>query len=63
MDEKQNESLKGIYNKLTDSQKEKVKDCKSADDFIILAKEWGIELPDEVLDQVAGGKHWWEFWK
>ena len=55
MNEKLNEALKGIYDSLTDEQKEKAKACKSSDELMKLAGEWGIELPDEVLDAVAGG--------
>ena len=55
MEEKIREALKGICENLTDEQKEKAKACKNADEFIKLAGEWGMELPDEVLDAVAGG--------
>ena len=55
MDEKMKEQMKKFYGNLTDEQKEKVKACKSQDDFMKLAGEWGIELPDEALDAVAGG--------
>ena len=57
MDEKMNEVMKGIYEKLTDEQKEKAKACSTMDEFMKLTGEWGIELPDEALDAVAGGKH------
>ena len=52
------ESLKGIYKQLTDEQKEKLKTCKDMDAFMQLAGEWGIELPDEMVDAVAGGIDW-----
>ena len=52
---KLNEMLAGIWDSLTDEQKAKAKECKSADELIKLAGEEGIELPDEVLDAVAGG--------
>ena len=55
MDEKMKEALKGIYENLTDEQKEKAKACKTMDELVALAGEWGIELPDEVVDAVAGG--------
>ena len=48
--------MKGIYENLTDEQKANVKDCKNMDEFMALAGEWGIDLPDDVLDVVAGGK-------
>ena len=53
--EKLNGMLKGVWDSLTDEQKEKAKECKTADELIKLAGEEGIELPDEVLDAVAGG--------
>ena len=56
MDEKKlNELLKGIWDSLTDEQKEKIRACKTAQEAIVLAGEEGIELPDEILDAVAGG--------
>ena len=56
MDEKKlGETLDGIYDKLNDEQKEKAKACKNMDEFIKLAGEWGIELPDELVSAVAGG--------
>ena len=53
--EKASELLKSIWENLTDEQKEKAKECKTADELIAFAGEEGIELPDEVLDAVAGG--------
>ena len=50
------ESLNGIWDSLTDEQKEKAKACKTMDELIKLAGEEGIELPDEMLDSVSGGK-------
>ena len=55
MDEKMKEVMKGIYDNLTDEQKEKAKACKTMDELMTLAGEWGIELPDEALDAVSGG--------
>ena len=49
------ESLKGLYDSLTDEQKEKAKACTTADELMVLAGEEGIELPDELLDAAAGG--------
>ena len=45
------ELLKG----LTKEQLEKVKDCKSHEELLKIAKEEGIELSDEQLEAVAGG--------
>ena len=47
--------LKELWGSLTDEQKEKAKACKTSDELLKLAGEEGIELPDEVLDAVAGG--------
>ena len=55
MDEKMKEAFKSIYDNLTDEQKEKAKACKNMDEMMALAGEWGVELPDELLDTVAGG--------
>ena len=62
--EKLNEMLAGIWDSLTDEQKEKAKACKTTDELIKLAGEEGIELPDEVLDAVAGGYiHLGTYWE
>ena len=53
--EKLNEMLKNVWDSLTDEQKAKAKECKTADELLKFAGEEGIELPDEVLDAVAGG--------
>ena len=56
MDEKKlEETMKDIFEKLTDEQKEKAKACKNMDEFMKLAGEWGLELPDELVDNVGGG--------
>ena len=57
MDDKLNAALKGIWESLTDEQKEKAKTCKSWDELTALAGKEGIELPDEVLDAIAGGSY------
>ena len=57
MDEKLKKAMAGIYEDLTDEQKEQAKKCKNMDEMMKLAGEWGIELPDEMLDAVAGGQH------
>ena len=57
MNEKMDEVMKGIYEKLTDEQKEKAKACKTADEFKEFAEKEGIELTDEMLDAVAGGSY------
>ena len=50
-----NPALTEIWDSLTDEQKEKAKTCKTTDELMLLAGKEGIELPDEVLDQVSGG--------
>ena len=55
MDEKLNAALDGIYDSLTDEQKKKADNCKTLDELKLIAGKEGIELPDEVLDTVAGG--------
>ena len=55
MNETIKKALAGIYENLTDEQKEKAKKCKTMDEMMALAGEWGIELPDEMLDAVTGG--------
>ena len=55
MNEKMQEELKRIYEGLTEEQKEKVKECKSVDEIMELAGKWGIEMPEDYIDAVAGG--------
>lgn len=55
MDEKLKEAVNAILDKLTGEQKEQAKECKNVEEFMKLAGEWGIELPDELTDMVAGG--------
>ena len=55
MNEKMNDVLKGIYESLTEEQKEKAKDLKTVEEMTEFAAKEGIELPDEMLDSVAGG--------
>ncbi len=49
-------TLKELWSGLTDEQKEKVKECKSMDELTELAGKLGVELPDEMLEAVAGGR-------
>lgn len=55
IDPKLAEALKRLCDSLTDEQKEKMKACKTMDELTKLAAAEGIELPDEILDAVAGG--------
>ena len=55
MDEKMEKALKEFFEKLTDEQKEKAKECKTTEELMDFAGKEGIELPDELLNGVAGG--------
>ena len=55
MDEKLKKELLEIYDSLSDEQKEKVKECKTMEEVSAFAAKEGIELPDEMLDEIAGG--------
>lgn len=55
VDSKCTEALRGVWDALTDEQKERAKACKTTDELMTLAGREGIELPDEVLDRIAGG--------
>lgn len=50
-----NKALEGIWNSLTDEQKEKARVCQSMEELIQVAGKEGVELPNELLDDVAGG--------
>lgn len=50
-----NRVLAEIWDSLTDEQKARAKQCGSIDELTALAGEIGIELPNEILDAVAGG--------
>ena len=49
------EVLAGVLESLSEEQKAKAKECKTAEELLQLAASEGIELPDEMLDKVAGG--------
>ena len=55
MDEKMQAAFEKFCEKLTDEQKEKVKQCKDWNEVMEFAGREGVELPDEFLDSVAGG--------
>ena len=55
LDPKLQEALKGIWDSLTDEQREKAKACKTPVELTKLAGKEGVELPDEALDMVSGG--------
>lgn len=59
MDEKEKNELKtaleGLWGSLSDEQKKKAKACQAMDELIALAGKEGVELPNELLETVAGG--------
>jgi len=50
-----NRAIEGMWDSLTDEQKAAAKECGSMDELALLAGAAGVELPDEMLDAVAGG--------
>ncbi len=58
MDEKMKATIKGFYDNLSDDLKEKVKACKTMEEVMELAAKEGIELPDEVVEDISGGWDW-----
>ena len=42
---------------------EKLKRAKTPEGILALAKEEGVEVPDELLEEVAGGQEWNEPFK
>ena len=44
-----------LLNNLTEEQIAKVKQCKSSDELLKLAREEGVLLSDEQLEAVSGG--------
>ncbi len=55
-DKKLNELLNKALASLTEEQKKKAKTCRTAKELLDFLAEAGIELPDEALDKVSGGK-------
>ena len=49
------ETAKKFLDSLTDEQKEKVKACKNGEELQDLIAKEGVELPDELMENVAGG--------
>lgn len=45
-------------NELTEEQREKIRACKTPEDYLALAKSEGVELTDEQLESIAGGRDW-----
>ena len=56
MDEKKlNDLLGSFIASLTDEQREKAKACKDLNELTALLGNLGVPLPDELLDEAAGG--------
>ncbi len=55
MGEKLKETIKNIFDSLTEEQKEKAKACVTADELLSFAREENIELPDDAVDMISGG--------
>ena len=62
IDHKLAEALGSVLDSLTDEQKEKAKQCKTMEELEKFLGREGIALPDELLDDVAGGFDGWRFW-
>ena len=54
-DGKLNDALPGVWDSLTDEQKERAKDIKTPEEFLSFAGREAIELPDEAIEAVSGG--------
>ncbi len=46
------------YNDISPELKDKAMQCKTTEELFELAKSEGIDLTDEMLEQVAGGIKW-----
>ena len=55
MNEKLESALKGIFDSLTEEQKEQAKACANMDELTALLGKLGVELPDELLEDGGGG--------
>ncbi len=49
------ESLKRIYEQLSEEQKEKFRNCNNMDEVMKLANEENFEISEDQLDFLAGG--------
>ena len=54
-DKNLSEQMAEVLNGLTDEQKEKANACKTFEELITLLGEMNVSLPDELMDEVAGG--------
>ncbi len=46
------------YEDLTDEQRARAAECRTPEELLALAKEEGIDIPDEDLEKIAGGLTW-----
>ena len=46
------------FDKLTEEQKEKFSNCKTAEELLEQAKAEGFELSEDDLEGIAGGLEW-----
>ena len=49
------------FKDLTPEQKERVRNAKTPNDLLQLAKEEGYELTDDEIENISGGANWTEF--
>ncbi len=47
------------FDELSEDLKERAKACKTPEEMLALAKDEGMVLSDEDLEQIAGGKGKW----
>ena len=60
MSEKMEEQFQEIIDSMTEEQKAKAAACETPEELAALVAKEGIELSDEMLDAVAGGKFPWK---
>ena len=53
---------KKSFENVSGETRAKAQNCQSEEELAALAKETGVELSDELLEAVAGGKNWCERW-
>lgn len=49
------------FENLTEEQKAKARECRTAEELLGLVRNEGIELTDDQLDAISGGKDWDDF--
>ncbi len=47
------------YEELPDELREKASKCKDAEELLSLARDEGIDLTDEQIDAISGGRSEW----